>query len=106
MSKIKFLDLFRRNIEGRTLRIDKGNKSYSYFKTECRGQYIMDEDGILVSIDDERKRYLRMRAFLERRISRSDDSYLFFKDEYRQNGMMEDQFGNILLSDEAVGMKR
>ena len=78
MSKIKFLDLFRRNIEGRTLRIDKGNKSYSYFKTECRGQYIMDEDGILVSIDDERKRYLRMKAFHSIDLPKPSQFYFYY----------------------------
>ena len=106
MSKIKFFNLFKRNIEGKTLRVDRSNQSYSYFRNECKGHYTMSRDGILVSIDDERERLVRERVILDRLIKRSDDAYLFFKDEYRQNGMMEDHFGNVLLSDDAVGIRR
>ena len=106
MRKVNLLSLFRRNIEGRTIRIERSNPGYSYVKREYREYCTEDNEGLIVSIEEQRARLVRERVFLERLIRRSDDAYLFFKDEYRQNSMMEDHFGNVLLSDDAVGIKR
>lgn len=91
--------------------IQKSNPSFSYFLTEYPNEYNPLDDNFVFSseiqaIQEEKARLKTLRSKVERRIAKGTYAFMYFSDEYRQNAMMRDSSGNIVLDDETVHSTR
>ena len=99
--KCHLTSLFQRVLrKDETYRVSRSNRAFAFFKNECQNDITIDSNGDLI-VRAEREP-VASRAFLDRIIDISSDSYTYFLNEYRQNSPVRDCFGNIILNDEIV----
>ena len=88
-----------------TYKVNKASDLYSYLATECPCYFERDTKGDFLvdstSYDEEQERKLKRiaRRLLQEPeiIPIGSESYSYFKDEFAQNKMSTDIFGNILV---------
>ncbi len=99
MEKIRFAFLSRRfSDDTRLARISRGDNAYLFFHNE----YTLGEESngnFFVTYPKEKLKRIR-KYLISRRVEKGNRFYNYLRTEYRQNALMEDSFGNILLSDE------
>ena len=87
--------------------IQKSNPSFSYFLAEYPNEYNQLDGNFIVrseiqAIQEKKEKLRRFRSSLARKIMIGTNEFLYFSDEYRQNAMMRDHLGNIVLDDETI----
>lgn len=98
-----------------SLRITKANRVYSYFRAEYINGSDLNED-YYIPVDTKKnnltnlkRKLLNLRdkysSSLDRRVSVGTGLYTYFASEYRENKLVVDQTGNIILTDDIIKRK-
>ena len=108
MSKIHLKSLFEGVIrKSGTVSVQRSNPAYSYLVCEYPHEYNKSEGTFILrreiaDIQEKRSILMAFRSSIERTIGVGTEEFEYFNNEYRQNSMMRDVKGNIVLDDETI----
>ncbi len=98
-----------------SLRITKTSRIYSYFRAEymhgsdSNEDYYVPVDVKKANLNRLKRTLLNLRdkfsSDLDRRVSIGSGLYSYFTSEYRENKLVVDQLGNIILTDDIIKRK-
>ena len=107
MSKIHLKSLFKNAFrKDHSIRVTRTSPAYSYLVDEYPFEFNKADKALIIRSEieaiEQKKAELEVLRGGLRKIAVGTVGYEYFINEYRQNAMMRDPFGNIVLDDAAV----